>query len=139
MNDQWAVGGRVGWVALPNLLTFVSAGYTQAHFGGTAFTTSTLEPGVPLGTPTGIFRDGFTPHGWFIGGGDEYAFNWLPVPGLFWKTEYRLSEFDNVSVVNHAVGPNPFWRPHRHTALYNVQQNLGPDHHDLAGLALQLG
>jgi outer membrane immunogenic protein len=40
----------------------------------------------------GITRDGGTAHGWFIGGGYEYAFNWLP--GLFWKTEYRFSEFD---------------------------------------------
>ena len=28
----------------------------------------------------------------FIGAGDEYALK--IVPGLFWKTEYRFSEFD---------------------------------------------
>lgn len=91
LRNQWAVGGRIGWVALPNLLTFVSAGYTQADFSGTAFTGQFIPF---LGVPTGVFRDGRTSHGWFVGGGDEYAFNWLPVQGLFWKTEYRLSEFN---------------------------------------------
>ena len=42
-----------------------------------------------------------TYHGWFIGGGEEYAFNWLP--GLFWKTEYRFSEFDRHSTLVHDV------------------------------------
>jgi outer membrane immunogenic protein len=97
MSNQWAIGARVGWVPLPGLLTFVSGGYTQAHFNGVAFTN--LFTGDGLGTPTGIVMDGRTYHGWFIGGGEEYAFNWLPVPGLFWKTEYRFSEFDRQSVL----------------------------------------
>ena len=36
--------------------------------------------------------NGQTYKGWFLGAGDEYALNFLP--GLFWKTEYRFSEFD---------------------------------------------
>jgi outer membrane immunogenic protein len=96
MNNQWAVGGRIGWVALPNLMTFVSGGYTQAHFDGTALT-DIFFPFI--GHPTGFFRDAATYHGWFIGGGEEYAFTWLPFPGLFWKTEYRLSEFDRQGVI----------------------------------------
>ena len=93
MNNQWAIGARIGWVPLPGLLTFVSGGYTQAHFGATSFNTS-IPVVDPIGTPLFAGRDGATYHGWFIGGGEEYAFNWLPVPGLFWKTEYRFSEFD---------------------------------------------
>jgi outer membrane immunogenic protein len=31
-SSSWAAGGRIGWVALPNFLTYFSAGYTQAHF-----------------------------------------------------------------------------------------------------------
>jgi outer membrane immunogenic protein len=44
--------------------------------------------------------------GWFIGAGDEYALNFLP--GLFWKTEYRYSEFDrsDVTVVTFPGGLN---------------------------------
>jgi outer membrane immunogenic protein len=100
MSNQWAIGGRFGWVPIPGLLTFVSGGYTEAHFNAinplvTAFPTFDGEPLV------GNFIDSQTYHGWFIGGGEEYAFNWLPVPGLFWKTEYRFSEFDRKGVLEH--------------------------------------
>ena len=97
MNNQWAVGGRIGWVPFPNLMTFVSGGYTQAHFDGAEVFHNTFPLiGAPF-TPA-VFREGATFNGWFIGGGEEYAFTWLPVPGLFWKTEYRLSEFDRKNV-----------------------------------------
>jgi outer membrane immunogenic protein len=33
--------------------------------------------------------------GYFIGAGDEYALSFLP--GLFWKTEYRFSQFDTAT------------------------------------------
>jgi outer membrane immunogenic protein len=95
MNNQWAIGGRVGWVPLPGLLTFVSAGYTQAHFQGVNFVFNTFPE---IGLASGLAQDAATYHGWFIGGGEEYAFTWLPVPGLFWKTEYRFSEFDRQSL-----------------------------------------
>jgi outer membrane immunogenic protein len=84
---QWAVGGRVGYLVLPQLLTYVSGGYTQAHWKSTDFTAPLIGPGV-VATSTG-----FTKGGWFIGTGDEYALTSV-LPGLFWKTEYRYSEFD---------------------------------------------
>src|SRR5262249_23795210 len=31
--------------------------------------------------------------GWFIGTGFEYAFTWLPINGLFLKTEFRYSQY----------------------------------------------
>jgi outer membrane immunogenic protein len=90
-NDySWAVGGRVGYVALPGLLTYFNAGYTQAHFKGTNFIDTTV-PAAPLGT--GISLGGQTRSGYFIGGGTEYAVS--QIPGLFWKNEVRFSEFDN--------------------------------------------
>jgi len=92
---QWAVGGRVGYLVLPQLLTYVSGGYTQAHWKATALNA------FPGNVPTGAQIDGSTKGGWFIGTGDEYALNFLP--GLFWKTEYRYSEFDR-SNVNISVG-----------------------------------
>jgi outer membrane immunogenic protein len=86
---QWAVGGRVGYAIIPQLLTYVSGGYTQAHWKSTDLTQfGALAPGVTL--------PGATKGGWFIGAGDEYAIGFLP--GLFWKTEYRYSEFDRVNV-----------------------------------------
>jgi outer membrane immunogenic protein len=95
INNQWAIGGRVGWVALPNLLTFFSVGYTQAQFSGVTFT-GVDSPNI--GVLSGHVMDGATYHGWFIGGGDEYAFTSWGLPNLFWKTEYRVSEFNSQRV-----------------------------------------
>jgi outer membrane immunogenic protein len=99
MDSQWAVGGRAGYLVLPQLLTYVSGGYTQGHWTSTNLT--------PFGAvvPTNTLP-GTTKGGWFIGAGDEYALNFLP--GLFWKTEYRYSEFDrsDVTVVTFPGGLN---------------------------------
>jgi outer membrane immunogenic protein len=87
MSSAWSVGGRVGWVALPGLLTYFSGGYTEATFDQVNLSLISVPP-----TPTILFFDKRTYKGWFLGAGDEYALNFLP--GLFWKTEYRFSEFD---------------------------------------------
>jgi outer membrane immunogenic protein len=89
---SWSIGGRIGYVALPGLLTYFNGGYTQGHFKGTNFINST-DPTALL--PTGIFAPARTRDGWFLGGGTEYAVSQLP--GLFWKNEVRFSEFDNKS------------------------------------------
>jgi outer membrane immunogenic protein len=88
MSSAWSVGGRVGWVALPGLLTYFSGGYTEATFDQVNLTSGQFFPA----SPTVAFFDKRTYKGWFLGAGDEYALNFLP--GLFWKTEYRFSEFD---------------------------------------------
>jgi outer membrane immunogenic protein len=88
LSSSWAVGGRIGWLVFPQLLTYFSAGYTEANFDRQNFTTLF----APFGTPAGVFIDKATYHGWFLGAGDEYAINF--VPGLFWKTEYRVSEYN---------------------------------------------
>jgi outer membrane immunogenic protein len=84
---QWAVGGRLGYAVLPNLLGYVSGGFTQGHWKSTNYSF--------FGFPPSLSTSGFTRDGWFIGAGDEYALGFLP--GLFWKTEYRYSEFDRAS------------------------------------------
>jgi outer membrane immunogenic protein len=87
LSSSWAVGGRVGWLAFPTLLTYFSGGYTEATFDRVDFHLETVFP------PTSrFFWDKHTYKGWFVGAGDEYALGF--VPGLFWKTEYRLSEFN---------------------------------------------
>jgi outer membrane immunogenic protein len=92
---QWAAGARVGYLVLPQLLTYVSGGYTQSHWKSTDL----AFPGVgPIDT-----LPGFTKGGWFIGTGDEYALTSF-LPGLFWKTEYRYSEFDRANVSAVAFG-----------------------------------
>ena len=90
-NDySWAVGGRLGYVALPGLLTYFNGGYTQAHFEGNSFF-NTDAPAAPL--LTGISLGTHTRSGYFLGGGTEYAVSQLP--GLFWKNEVRFSDFGN--------------------------------------------
>jgi outer membrane immunogenic protein len=86
MTAAWSVGGRAGWLVTPNLLTYFSAGYTEASFSRAELFDSFG------GGPIGVFLDKQTYKGYFIGAGDEYALNFLP--GLFWKTEYRFSTFD---------------------------------------------
>ena len=87
MSSAWSVGGRVGWLITPSLLTYFSGGYTEATFDQQNFFGNT-----PALVPLNFFLDKRTYHGWFLGAGDEYALNFLP--GLYWKTEYRLSEFN---------------------------------------------
>jgi outer membrane immunogenic protein len=87
-NDwSWAVGGRVGYVALPGLLTYVNGGWTEANF------TQVNYLDAALGTATGLVRPSERASGFFVGGGTEYAIT--QIPGLFWKSEYRFSDYGN--------------------------------------------
>jgi outer membrane immunogenic protein len=97
LSQSWAVGGRVGVVVFPGLLTYFSGGYTEAHFDRVNLHFSLAVP--PL---TFNYFDSHTYHGWFLGAGDEYALKFLP--GLFWKTEYRLSEFNRADNIVR-IGP----------------------------------
>src|SRR5882724_313397 len=46
MRSSWAAGARVGYLVLPQLLAFVSGGYTQARFDGV--TALSFTPGVTV-------------------------------------------------------------------------------------------
>jgi len=95
MQSSWAVGGRIGLLVTPQLLSYFSGGYTEATFGyGTLFN----NIAVPFNIPTGLYLSNHTYKGWFLGSGLEYSLGWAP--GLTLKTEYRFSEFD--------VGTNPY-------------------------------
>ena len=86
----WAVGVRVGYLVLPQLLAYASGGFTEAHFN--AFELFHSGDGDLLGEHV----PSHTYHGWFIGTGYEYGLKWFP--GLFWKTEYRYSQFSGVDL-----------------------------------------
>lgn len=92
-NDAWAAGGRLGYLITPRLLTYFDGGYTEAHVNGVSFTSTIGVPGV-LTTPSHTYN------GWFLGGGTEYGldFSWLPIHGLFWRNEYRYSQYDGASL-----------------------------------------
>jgi outer membrane immunogenic protein len=90
-NDySWAVGARLGYVALPGLLTYLNAGYTEAHFTSTNYRDTT---GITTALATGVSLGNQNRGGWFVGGGTEYAVTQFP--GLFWKNEVRFASYDN--------------------------------------------
>jgi outer membrane immunogenic protein len=94
-TGAWAFGGRIGYLVTPWLLSYFSGGYTQARFGQVNLTTTTVPGGPTTGDfPAEIYR------GWFIGGGTEYAlnFDWIPVRGLFWRSEYRFAQYQAVDL-----------------------------------------
>ena len=102
-SSAWAAGGRVGWVVVPQLLTYFTGGYTEAKFDGVDFTTKLAQTGLGgVGTVTGLNLPSQTYHGWFIGGGTEYALGWIP--GLFLKSEYRYSTYDSKTIGTNCVG-----------------------------------
>ena len=96
LNSQWSVGGRIGLLVTPQLLTYFSGGYTEANFDYGRFTLN-LPP--PANVAANVYLNNHTYKGWFLGSGLEYALNWAP--GLTVKTEYRFSEFD--------IGTNQFY------------------------------
>jgi len=90
---SWAVGGRVGFLPYPNLMTFVSAGYTQAQFGSMSLSTDTVPS---VATPFAMASNTYS--GWFIGGGYEYRIPWVAFNGLYWKTEYRYASYQAADI-----------------------------------------
>jgi outer membrane immunogenic protein len=101
LSWSWGAGGRVGWIALPNLLAYVSGGYTQAHFDQ-----------INIAAPP-AYIPATTYNGWFLGSGYEYGLGFMP--GLFWKTEYRFADYqaETVSVCSGSLC-TPFIDSHKY-------------------------
>jgi outer membrane immunogenic protein len=93
-SHAWYAGGRAGILVTPNLLTYFDGGFTQARFDQVNLSTVNTNPAVA----TAFSLAANTFNGWFIGGGTEYAFTWLPIPGLFWRNEYRYSSYNGADV-----------------------------------------
>lgn len=110
-NSAWYAGGRIGYLVTPTLLSYVNGGYTQTRFGQQNFN-------FLVGGPVGGFLPGTTYHGWFAGGGVEYAlnFSWLPFRGLFWRTEYRFASYDAMDP--QVLGPGAFPGYAQHSTPY---------------------
>jgi outer membrane immunogenic protein len=92
-SAAWSAGGRVGAVIAPRVLTYFDGGWTQAHFNSVSYNSP-----IAGGGPTGLSLAAQTYNGWFIGSGFEYAIDWLPISGLFLKTEYRYSQYSSANV-----------------------------------------
>ena len=103
-NDwSWAVGGRIGYVALPGFLTYFNGGYTQSNWTQINY----VDASNAANLAGGLVLPGQRRDGYFLGGGTEYAIK--QIPGLFWKSEYRFADYGNktsnqICVVGGACG-----------------------------------
>ena len=79
-NSAWAVGGRIGYLVTPAILTSMAATLRRGSAVSPSLVTGSYS--FPSQTYTGAI----------IGGRTEIAMqNWWP--GLFWRSEYRYSSF----------------------------------------------
>jgi hypothetical protein len=128
-KESWvaAVGGRIGVLVTPQILTYVNGGWTSTRFDAVNF-----PPGV-FSWPAHTFSGGF------IGGGTEIAV--AAVPGLYWRNEYRLSSYqpDNLPLFVNGVSINAF--SHQSATVQTITTSLVwkfnamPASVDLAGKA----
>jgi outer membrane immunogenic protein len=94
LRTSYAAGLRLGYLAAPNVLSYVNAGYTGSEWSGSTLSTLGL-PATAIFTTPSFHRDG-----WFVGGGVENSLNIFGVaaPGWFMKTEYRSAYYDRISL-----------------------------------------
>jgi outer membrane immunogenic protein len=90
----WYAGARLGYLITPSVMGFVSGGWTQTRFDQRNFFDLVTGASFGQSVPATTFN------GWFVGGGYEYALNfgWMPIQGLFWKTEYRFAEYNTADL-----------------------------------------
>jgi outer membrane immunogenic protein len=96
LSSTWAVGGRIGWLVSPNLLTYFSGGYTESTFDRVNL--------ANIGLVADQYIPGQTYSGYFIGSGIEYAVGFMP--GLYVKTEYRFSDFNGATITGRSIATN---------------------------------
>ena len=90
-SSAWAAGARIGYLITPSVLTYVDGGWTETQFDQINLIRAN-------GVVNGNSFPAHTYQGWFIGSGFEYAFTWLPINGLFVRSEYRYSTYRNVDL-----------------------------------------
>jgi opacity protein-like surface antigen len=101
-RSAWAAGGRIGYLVTPTVLTYFNGGYTQTRFDQFNFSFSAAPA-----TPSPFVIPGHNYRGWFIGGGMEFALTVLPIPGFFWRNEYRYSSYQSADLAILATPPIP--------------------------------
>jgi outer membrane immunogenic protein len=94
-----AAGVRLGYLVAPNVLSYVNGGYSYAEFSGTTLLNNISAAAVAT-TPS------FHRNGWFLGGGVENNLDifGISAPGWFMKTEYRVAEYESISLPETFVG-----------------------------------
>jgi outer membrane immunogenic protein len=115
-------GLRLGYLPSPNLLTFASGGWTGTRFQNSGeFLTLTGAPVAGLTYPSA-----YNVSGWFIGSGFEYALNmpWMPIRGLFWKTEYRFAQYQQANLAETFGGVPDGNVAHNQSTVQTVTSSL---------------
>lgn len=101
-NNEWTVGGRIGYLATPSTLMYFLAGYTQgqASVDGYFPVLHTMTAAPVAAYPYIPFSDTVTSGGWSAGVGMETHLkdNW------YLKLEYRYSQFGGGTVANYNTG-----------------------------------
>jgi outer membrane immunogenic protein len=121
-NWAWFAGARAGYLITPDVLAYISGGFTRSrfsdvHFFGTGIA-SQPEPDTMPAT---------TYNGWFIGGGAEAMIPW--VRGLSLKSEYRFADYGSkdVPILNQPstafVNIHPYVQTVRTALVYRFNVN----------------
>jgi outer membrane immunogenic protein len=88
IGDSWAVGGRLGFLAMDDALIYVLGGYTQAKVKASA-SLEDSEGFVFIDQSDSSWEDG-----WFVGGGIEA----LLTDHISLKAEYRYNDYGTVEL-----------------------------------------
>jgi outer membrane immunogenic protein len=116
----WAAGARVGYLVTPSILSYVTGGYTQAHFAqATTHPVKTIPDQDPV---TETFLPSHTYSGWFLGGGAEAMVS----PGWFMRTEYRYADYrvDNITIYQTATGLSDGTAINSHRSVQTIRSEL---------------
>jgi outer membrane immunogenic protein len=120
-SGAWAVGGRVGYLVNPVLLTYVDGGFTEAKFGQVNL------GNLATGAAPNNFLSATVYNGWFIGGGTEYSLAGIvPISGLFWRTEYRYATYSAADVQGFviATGASAGFAEHIQPSVQTITSGL---------------
>ena len=105
LRDSYAAGARLGYLAAPNVLSYVNAGYSGSQWSsaGLSDLAAVGAGGAVVSTPS------FSRNGWFVGGGVENSLNifGIAAPGWFMKTEYRSAYYDRITLPETLVPGGP--------------------------------
>lgn len=89
IGDTWAIGGRLGFLAMDNALIYVTGGWTEARIKSESdLFDADGNQNARFHTSDSSWEDG-----WFVGGGIEA----LLTENLSLKAEYRFADYGSVN------------------------------------------
>jgi outer membrane immunogenic protein len=99
IGDSWAIGGRLGFLAMDNALIYVLGGYTEAKIKSESEIRDDNNGNFAFHTSDSSWEDG-----WFAGGGIEA----LLTDNISLKAEYRYNDYGSVNRDDEAFNSIPF-------------------------------